>query len=531
MNDVIALYPTARKVEDWLKRNGRGRSLLDYPIMTFPQLVDRLWHEFGPRGAILDELQERLAAEEAMGAEREALGSADHVLGLIRQFKSAALTADDLRAAARALDRGDGAHGAGIRARVTGLANAFERYQRLLAERGLHDRHDRERVVLEQLLALERSNRRPALLDGVRHLQVAEIYDFSLLQFMIVTALIRIVGDATLTIQAAEHPAGAGRFAELTWNRFVAEESIADKVLPTFVRRGGRFGRLGFVLEHLFIETADTAPPADDSQWPRLWWCPSGLLSFLPLHAAGDHSTQGHPAPRTVLDRVVSSYTPTVRALVHARRLSLQRADTHMPPGSPRLLVVAMPRTPDASDLPGAANEATMLRQLLPKHATVLIGSQAVHDSVQAALPRHSWAHFACHAASDLANPSASHLLLDDHQRRPLTVIDLARLRLDDADLAFLSACATARTGIQLADEQIHLAAGFQLAGYRHVIATLWPIDDIPAFAIAEDVYTTMAAAGSAEVAAQALHRAIQRARLENVRRPSTWAAHIHSGA
>ena len=263
MNDVIALFPTARKVEDWLIRHSRGRSLLDYPIMTFPQLVDRLWREFGPRGALLDELQERLAAGEAMGDERATLGggrgSADHVLGLIRQFKSAALTAADLRNAAAALDH------AGVRARVIGLAGTFERYERLLAERGLSDRHDRERMVLEQLLALERSKRRPALLDSVRHLQVAEIYDFSLLQFMIVTALIRIVGDATLTIQAAEHPAGAARFAELTWNRFVAEESIADKVLPDFVRRGGRFGRLGFVLEHLFIETTDVAPPADDT--------------------------------------------------------------------------------------------------------------------------------------------------------------------------------------------------------------------------------------------------------------------------
>jgi hypothetical protein len=263
VNDVIALYPTARKVEDWLKRNSRGRSLLDYPIMTFPQLVDRLWREFGPRGAMLDELQERLAAEEAIGGARETLGSADHVLGLIRQFKSAALRPTDLRAAAHALTPGDGA--AGIRARVTRLAAVFEGYERLLTERRLSDRHDRERAVLEQLLALERRGARPALLVGVRHLQVVEIYDFSLLQFMIVTALIRIVGDATLTIQAAEHPAGAGRFGDLTWNRFVAEESIADKVLPAFVRRGGRFGRLRFVLEHLFLETTDTAPPADDT--------------------------------------------------------------------------------------------------------------------------------------------------------------------------------------------------------------------------------------------------------------------------
>jgi hypothetical protein len=250
-------------------RHSRGHSLLDYPIMTFPQLIDRLWREFGPRGAPLDELQERLAASEAMGDELRALGSgrgsADHVLGLIRQFKSAALTAGEVRAAAHALAPGNGAGSAGIRARLVAVTAAFERYERLLAGRGLSDRHDRERVVLEQLLELERRGARPALLEGVRRLQIAEIYDFSLLQFMIVTALIRMVGDATLTIQAAEHPAGAARFAELTWNRFVAEESVADQVLPGFVRRGGRFGRLGFVLEHLFIETADPAPPADQT--------------------------------------------------------------------------------------------------------------------------------------------------------------------------------------------------------------------------------------------------------------------------
>lgn len=261
MDDVVALYPTARKVEDWLRRQSRGRCLLGYRVMTFPQLADRLWREFGPRGALLDDSQERLAAREALALAGGALGgggaAADHLLGLIRQFKSAALFPADLRQAAATVADRAGA------ARLAEVAAVFERYERLLGERGLCDRHDRERAVLEGLLAAERRGARPALLDGVRRLQIAEIYDFSLLQFMIVAALIRIVGDATLTIQAAEHPTDAARFAELTWNRFVAEESIADKVLPEFVRRDGRPGRLGFVLEHLFTETGAGAPPAD----------------------------------------------------------------------------------------------------------------------------------------------------------------------------------------------------------------------------------------------------------------------------
>ncbi|MYX40196.1 hypothetical protein GTW59_03695, partial [Streptomyces sp. SID89] len=63
------------------------------------------------------------------------------------------------------------------------------------------------------------------------------------------------------------------------------------------------------VLERLGLLDA----PAGE-EWPRLWWSPGGALAALPLHAAGHHDGR-----RSVLDRVVSSYTPTVRALAYAR--------------------------------------------------------------------------------------------------------------------------------------------------------------------------------------------------------------------
>jgi hypothetical protein len=302
----------------------------------------------------------------------------------------------------------------------------------------------------------------------------------------------------------------------------------------------------GPVLEQLNI----TGPVEDagSAGWPRLWWCPSGLLSFLPLHAAGHHATRFDSAPQTVLDRVVSSYTPTLRALTHARRLHPERAAEDKQAADSRLLVVAMPHTPDQPDLPGTVEEAALLRELFPDR--ILLHGQlehdealrlglltpgpaevdATHEHVLAALPGSRWAHFACHAASDLTNPSASHLLLADHQTRPLTVLDLTRLRLADADLAFLSACATARPGPRLADEAIQLAAALQLAGYRHVIATLWPIADRPATRIATDVYKALLDHGAA-AAAHALHHATRRRRNLNPDRSSTWAAHTHNGA
>ncbi|HUC58903.1 MAG TPA: hypothetical protein VMA95_15990 [Streptosporangiaceae bacterium] len=53
-------------------------------------------------------------------------------------------------------------------------------------------------------------------------------------------------------------------------------------------------------------------PLGETSGLPRVFWMPTGALCRLPLHAAGYHREGGG---RTVLDRVVSSYTATVGAL------------------------------------------------------------------------------------------------------------------------------------------------------------------------------------------------------------------------
>jgi predicted metal-dependent phosphoesterase TrpH len=286
----------------------------------------------------------------------------------------------------------------------------------------------------------------------------------------------------------------------------------------------------GPVLDQLGI----TGPPLEGQPWPRLWWCVSGLLSFLPVHAAGHHDSRADAAPATVLDRVISSYTPTLRALIHARRPGPATAvggGGDRPGAGDQVVAVAMPRTPGASDLPGAQAEAAGLQWRFPGRVTVLTGPDATHDAVLAALPAGRWAHFSCHGASDLTNPSASCLLLDDHQQRPLTVVDVARLRLDGAGLAFLSACSTARPGGRLVDEAIHLASAFQLAGYRHVIATLWPVGDQHAVDFAADIYTTLTTVGAGDVAG-AVHAAVRRMRRQGGwDTPSVWASHIHAGA
>ena len=63
-------------------------------------------------------------------------------------------------------------------------------------------------------------------------------------------------------------------------------------------------------------ELGFTQIPQLDEVWPRVWWVGSGLLNILPIHASGYHDST---PPQTALDRVISSYAPTVKSLAYAR--------------------------------------------------------------------------------------------------------------------------------------------------------------------------------------------------------------------
>jgi ATP-dependent helicase/nuclease subunit B len=261
MHSVLAIYPTAHKVEDLLKRESQAKGcLLGHRVTTFPQVTGALWGEAGIARVTVGPVGERLALEEAISRARTrgvdlvcvpGDGVRNHLFHFIRELKSAAIDASDLHQACAGLPD------AAAR-RVVGVAEIFAEYDNVLRDAGTADAHDRERLVVEKLHRMEETAQRPRFLNGVERLLVAEIYDPSLLQFMLVSSLIRLISDATLTIQAEPFDLRISRFADLTWNRFVAEESISDKVLPHFVRRDGRKGRLGFVLTHLF---ARGSPP------------------------------------------------------------------------------------------------------------------------------------------------------------------------------------------------------------------------------------------------------------------------------
>lgn len=293
-------------------------------------------------------------------------------------------------------------------------------------------------------------------------------------------------------------------------------QSVANGALETIL--GGLWDTIA---EPVLTALAFTRSPGPQDTWPRLWWAPVGPLGYLPLHAAGHHHTEG----RTVLDRVVSSYTPTIRALTHVRgrHRTGERAVRH------RQLVVSMPRTPGSSDLPGARDEARLFAGL--PDATVLTGPEATRDRVGAALREATWAHFACHAQSRLDDPSTSLLLLHDHADKPFDVRHLSALHLPSAELAYLSACGTSQPGRHMMDEAVHISAAFQLAGFPHVIGTLWTANDRAAPKTARTIYADLLRRPPADRdIAGAVHRATHHMRQMYPGLPLMWAAHIHVG-
>ncbi|MGS2644481.1 CHAT domain-containing protein [Streptosporangium sp. LJ11] len=261
-----------------------------------------------------------------------------------------------------------------------------------------------------------------------------------------------------------------------------------------------------------------TGAPANGRPWPRVWWCPTGLLTLLPLHAAGYHDGTG----RAVVDRVISSYTPSLRALREARQpLDLR-------PDDERMLVVALEETAGEVPLTDVARERDLLASLFASRITLLEGEVATTEAVQAELPRHRWAHFCCHGGQNLAAPSQGGLVLHD---RSLTIADISAQQYR-GEFAFLSACMTATGGVDLPDEAITLAAALHYTGYRQVIGTLWSVYDDMAADVAEAVYADLTSSGRFEPdrSAHALHGAIHL--LRDVRRlpPSAWTPFVHIG-
>jgi hypothetical protein len=277
------------------------------------------------------------------------------------------------------------------------------------------------------------------------------------------------------------------------------------------------------VLRELNLLWQDKPPP----MLPCVWWVGGGLMALLPLHAAGEH---GLGSIDNTLSYVVSSYAPTLKAL----QFSQSKSWIPLTAEASKVLVVAMHKTPGHDDL-NVGEEVAAIRQHIGSSTSVEVMEAPTAAAVLEKVTTCSLVHFACHGSSDAEQPSKSALLLGKGSVDKLTVEDLQSLNHQVAQVAYLSACSTAEIGAQsLIDESIHLASTFQLAGFRHVIGTLWGAYDSAAIAVAAKFYEYLLKkdADTFSSVPRALHRAILdlKAKDGNSNNISLWAPFIHLG-
>ncbi|KAH0835025.1 TPR-like protein, partial [Lanmaoa asiatica] len=200
----------------------------------------------------------------------------------------------------------------------------------------------------------------------------------------------------------------------------------------------------------------------------RIWWCPTAEFSLLPLHAAGPYRT----GQQNLTDLYISSYTPTLTALIRARR--------HDPSNSAkgtRFVAIGQAKAIGENQLLSVGTELANIGQRVDGLATFtrIEGQESSISRVAEELSKNEWVHLACHGLPNRKHPFESAFALHDGH---FTIERIMRCELENPQFAYLSACHTTVGDKKSPDEVIHLASAMQFAGFRSVIGTMWTVDD-----------------------------------------------------
>ncbi|KAG9124201.1 hypothetical protein FRC07_012433 [Ceratobasidium sp. 392] len=253
---------------------------------------------------------------------------------------------------------------------------------------------------------------------------------------------------------------------------------------------------------------------------PRMWLSATGVLSSLPLHAAGIYNADGTTVgSECVLDHVVCSYTPSLSALLREPPSDASCSKVYAFSGGEGLYQTS--------------KEVRTVKSICDKKAIVNIINCSTTSSqhIREALYDAHIAHFACHGIQDLGNPLKSRLSFSR-----TCEIDLETLMQDsyvNASLAVLLACETAQGDRELTEESLHIAGTMLFAGFRGAVGNLWKMADQDGPTLCSDFYQELLEGNNDTIqyrnAGRALHKAVcklKRAGASVFR----WATFIHIG-
>jgi CHAT domain-containing protein len=190
---------------------------------------------------------------------------------------------------------------------------------------------------------------------------------------------------------------------------------------------------------------------------------------LLPLHAAGIY--EGASKDQIcVADYVVSSYTPSLSAIIRAREgfIAVHRHEL-------RAAIYADSGVNGGhTHIPEVIKEVKTAAQILTSYLASVNLNENNASKAESMFEHASETHIlhlACHGHQH-ENPLESSFAL----KHPLTISDLMKLDLKNAMLAYLSACETAKGDEKHLDQAVHLAASMLFCGFRSVVATMWSV-------------------------------------------------------
>ncbi|KAI9567945.1 CHAT domain-containing protein [Boletus coccyginus] len=200
----------------------------------------------------------------------------------------------------------------------------------------------------------------------------------------------------------------------------------------------------------------------------RIWWCPTAEFSALPLHAAGPY----RKGQRNLPDIYISSYTPTLAALIRARLCHSSSSAQ-----GKRFIAIGQAKAAGESELVSVGAELDNISQLVDGAATFtrIDGEESRISRVTEELGRNNWVHLACHGLPNPKRPFESAFALHDGH---FTIQHIIGCDLKNPEFAYLSACHTTVGDEESPDEVIHLASAMHFAGFSSVIGMMWAVDD-----------------------------------------------------
>ena len=188
---------------------------------------------------------------------------------------------------------------------------------------------------------------------------------------------------------------------------------------------------------------------------PHWYIVPTGLISTLPLHAAGTYS-------REWLDESVTVHiVPSLQALMEP---ACEDAS------GPSMIAVS-----DAIDLPFLHADLAVAKLL--GGSIVELAADTTVDDAFVALSEAPIAVLSGHASHSLVEGGGLHFGAD-----VLSDDVVARLPLRAREFAFVSACSSGQIALDLPDECVGLPSALLMSGFRSVVASLWAVRDRVAF-------------------------------------------------